>query len=259
MHTSGLFLCRPGQAARFSTETPIPSIDRTRSGSAGLVFILIWAKPATPPRAADVKLQAAMNTRSAVTRSSKLSRWLDSKIDGTEIPSSKRARMSAGCLDQAMEHQKAIVLLVRRQHHGSALSLVRLAFESYVRGVWLHHCATETELNEYTRDKLRKEFSVLIKEFEVVEAFTAGTLSAIKKRSWPTMNSFTHSGYNQAVRRNKIDSIEPNYGEQEVLEALQFSNTIALLASIQIASLANNVELANACLKKAKRLLPIAT
>ena len=36
-------------------ETPNPSIERTRSGSAGLAFISFWAKPAPPPRAAHVK------------------------------------------------------------------------------------------------------------------------------------------------------------------------------------------------------------
>ena len=39
----------------FHTETPNPSIERTRSGSAGLAFISFWAKPAPPPRAAHVK------------------------------------------------------------------------------------------------------------------------------------------------------------------------------------------------------------
>ena len=34
---------------------PNPSIERTRSGSAGLAFISFWAKPAPPPRAAHVK------------------------------------------------------------------------------------------------------------------------------------------------------------------------------------------------------------
>ena len=199
-----------------------------------------------------------MNTSPAVNRSSKLLRWLDSKIDGTAIPSSKRARMSAGCLDQAMEHQKAVVLLVHRRHYGSALALIRLAFESYVRGVWLHHCATEAELTKYTKDKLKKEFGALLGEIETVEAFTEGVLSAVKRRSWNAMNSFTHSGYSQAVRRNTTDSIEPNYEEHEILEALQFSNAIAMLAAIQIASMANNVELANDLLKKTKRMWAIA-
>ena len=34
--------------------TPNPSIERTRSGSAGLAFISFWAKPAPPPQAAHV-------------------------------------------------------------------------------------------------------------------------------------------------------------------------------------------------------------
>ena len=34
---------------------PNPSIERTRSGGAGLAFISFWAKPAPPPRAAHVK------------------------------------------------------------------------------------------------------------------------------------------------------------------------------------------------------------
>ena len=37
------------------TATPNPSIERTRSGGAGLAFISFWAKPALPPRAAHVK------------------------------------------------------------------------------------------------------------------------------------------------------------------------------------------------------------
>ena len=38
-----------------SSATPNPSIERTRSGSAGLALISFWAKPAPPPRAAHVK------------------------------------------------------------------------------------------------------------------------------------------------------------------------------------------------------------
>ena len=34
---------------------PNPSIERTRSGSAGLAFISFWAKSAPPPQAAHVK------------------------------------------------------------------------------------------------------------------------------------------------------------------------------------------------------------
>ena len=42
-----------------SQQTPNSSIERTRSGSAGLAFISFWAKPAPPPRAAPVKRKAS--------------------------------------------------------------------------------------------------------------------------------------------------------------------------------------------------------
>ena len=43
------------QRPRFLQQRPNPSIERTRSGSAGLAFISFWAKPAPPPRAVHVK------------------------------------------------------------------------------------------------------------------------------------------------------------------------------------------------------------
>ncbi len=45
---------------------PNPSIERTRSGSAGLAFISFWAKPAPPPRAAHVKRQAAVTNHQRI-------------------------------------------------------------------------------------------------------------------------------------------------------------------------------------------------
>ena len=39
----------------YAAMRPNPSIERTRSGSAGLALISFWAKPAPPPRAAHVK------------------------------------------------------------------------------------------------------------------------------------------------------------------------------------------------------------
>ena len=52
--SSALSYC-PSQQGRAKQVTPNPSIERTRSGSAGLAFISFWAKPAPPPRAAHVK------------------------------------------------------------------------------------------------------------------------------------------------------------------------------------------------------------
>ena len=43
------------QKLQLETVMPNPSFKRTRSGSAGWAFISFWAKPALPPRAAQLK------------------------------------------------------------------------------------------------------------------------------------------------------------------------------------------------------------
>jgi hypothetical protein len=195
-----------------------------------------------------------MNIAELVSESEALIQWLDQRIDGVEIKSEERLRLAAGCLDVALEHQKAIVLLVSRYLYGSAFSLVRLIFESYVRGVWLHSCASDSELARFKAGKLDKTFGTLIQELEQLDGFNVGVLSAAKNAWWNAMNSFTHSGYLQVVRRNTEITIQPNYTEGETLEALNFANAVGVLSAIAIALLAENTELASSLLEKAKAL-----
>ena len=177
---------------------------------------------------------------------------MDEQIDGLEVSSDERMRLSAGCLDMALEHQKAIVLLVANKLYGSAFSLARLIFEAYVRGVWLQLCASESEIEKYKNDKLEKYFSTLIQEIENCDGFEEGILSAAKTENWIAMNSFTHSGYLQAVRRNKEETIEPNYNDEEIIELLNVANALGMLSALQLALLAGKKELANEMLKKSK-------
>ena len=167
----------------------------------------------------------------------------------TEWSSSSRARPAAACLDLAMEHQKAIVLLIARRLLGSAFSLLRMAFEAYVRGVWLHRCATPKEISCFERGKVAC-FAKLINRVEAIEGFDNGILSATKQMSWRAMNDFTHSGYIHAVHRNKDETIEPNYSAEMVLEALGFANAVGLLAAFEAACLAQDETLVQDILAK---------
>jgi hypothetical protein len=97
-----------------------------------------------------------MNIRNTIIQSEELIQWLDTQIDGLEIASEERIRLAAGCLDMALEHQKAIVLLVANKLYGSAFALARLIFEAYVRGIWLQMYASETEIEKFKKDELKK-------------------------------------------------------------------------------------------------------
>lgn len=187
-----------------------------------------------------------------IERSESLIQWIDKQIDSLEVDLDERMRLSAGCLDIALEHQKAIVLLVANKLYGSAFALARPIFEAYVRGVWLQLCASKPEIEKYKKDKLEKNFSTLIKEIERCDGFEEGILSAAKTANWIPMNSFTHSGYLQTVRRNKEETIKPNYTDEEIIELLNIVNALGLLSTLQIALLADKKELANKMLEKSK-------
>lgn len=192
-----------------------------------------------------------MKLTQTIRDSEALIQWLDQRIDGAEIPSDRRSRLAAGCLDMALEHQKAILLLVAHKLYGSAFSLERLLFEAFVRGVWLHGCASEAELDQFERGKLDKTFASLVQETENLEAFDVGVLSQAKAASWKAMNSFTHTGFAQVVRRNTEATIEPNYEEAEVLEAVGFANAMGLLSACAVSLLADDHNLANLVFERA--------
>ncbi len=191
----------------------------------------------------------------AVESSEMLIKWMDSKINNLEISSDDRTRLAAGCHDMAMEHQKSIVLLVANSLYGSAFALVRLIFEAYIRGVWLYRCAKKSEVEKFKRgklDKTFKDFGVLISEIEKVNGYEVGTLSQAKKTSWKAMNSFTHSGFDQIVRRITESSIEPNYDEEEIQQCLNFSSRIGLLSALEVSLMAKNKAVALDIVKKSK-------
>lgn len=187
-----------------------------------------------------------------VTEAEQLIQWLDGKIDGVEIKSNERTRLAAGCFDLALEHHRAIVLPISGGIYGSAFSLVRLLFEAYVRGVWLHHCASDTELERFKSDKLHRTFESIVRDVETVDGFDEGVLSDVKRQSWKAMNSFTHGGFAQIVRRIAESTIEPNYKDEDVAEALGFANAMALVTAVAIALLASHEQLANEIVEKAK-------
>ena len=195
-----------------------------------------------------------MKISELISKSEEFVQWLDHHIDGIKIGSDTRTRLVAGCLDTALEHHKAILLLVSRSLYGSAFALVRLLFEAYIRGIWLHRCALESDLELFKTEKLEKRFGTFLEEIERIDGFEEGALSNAKFKSWSAMNSYTHTGFMQIVRRNTASAIEPNYAEDEIIEALNFANAIGLLSALEISHLAKSTEFANSILEKAEAI-----
>jgi hypothetical protein len=188
----------------------------------------------------------------AITKSKELSIWVSQNIDGLPMASDQRLRLSAGCLHLAFDHHDAIILLVEHGIYGSAFALLRLIFEAYIRGIWLLHCASETDLDKFEQDKFNRTFGSLIGDLEKHEAYSEGILSLVKQDSWNLLNSFTHSGFHHVRRRNTQNYIEANYPEGEIVAALNFAGAIAIMCTVGFSNIAGNEDLALKALEKSK-------
>jgi hypothetical protein len=103
-----------------------------------------------------------MTVQAALASAAELSHWLDSCIHGLDI-SGDREVIVGPLFDQVHEHHQAIQLLLRSSLDGSAFSLFRSIFETYVRGVWLLRCASEEEVENFTEDIVNKSLRQLIR------------------------------------------------------------------------------------------------
>src|SRR5439155_24737120 len=72
-----------------------------------------------------------------IAKARELSGWLNQQMRGLTFEYEHRLGFASACFSLAFEHHDAIILLFERRMAGSAFSLVRPAFETYIRGVWL--------------------------------------------------------------------------------------------------------------------------
>ena len=163
-----------------------------------------------------------------------LHHWITHNLDDLEISRERKILLSVSCYDVVIEHHIGISALLKSRINGSAFALVRPLFETFVRGAWLRHCATDEEIDKYVNDRLDKKFYILVEEVEKLESFKDGILSGLKDNAWKAMNSYTHGGIQQAGRRTSGSYIEPDYSDEEIVEVIKLSGSFALLAFQQI-------------------------
>lgn len=169
--------------------------------------------------------------------------WIDQNTSGVTLPADERSMLAIGCFDVALEHQAAIALLHSSELYGSAFALLRVLAESLVRGLWLLHCASDTQLQKFKRGKIDGQFADLITELETKWGTPSGVLSNFKEKAWSALNGFTHTGFHQVSRRHSPGKVEGSYLEHELVKALGVAGALGLVAGGQIIGISERQEL----------------
>lgn len=169
--------------------------------------------------------------------------WIDAKLPKVELKGDHRHRIPAQLFDLAIEHHAGISHLLTARLYASGFALVRCQFECYVRGAWLHYCATDEEIETFIAHDRVPKMSPMIEALEQKETFKDGSLSRWKEDGWDAMNGYTHGGIHQISRRMEGKYIEPSFGNDALLEVARFSSGLALLSFGRIAALADRQDL----------------
>jgi len=195
-----------------------------------------------------------MKTPHSLRRASALSKLLSRKLHEQPLPANLRNRVAGACLAVALEHQHAVVVLLQQDppHYSSAFALVRPVFESYLRGLWLLHCASDLQVVSFSKGGKPPDAARLVTAVDKVGEFDGKQLTGIYTKHWSSLSSYTHTGGLQVQRWNTAEAIEPRFEETEVAEVLEFTAAIALLSAVSMASLAKNEVLAQELLEVAR-------
>lgn len=170
--------------------------------------------------------------------------WIDRKLPAIELKGDHRHRIPAQLFDLTLEHASGIMHLIETGTYSSAFALVRCEFECFVRGAWLHHRATNAEIDQFVeKDEIKPKVRELITALEEAPPFQDKLLSGIKENAWAAMNGYTHGGIHQVSRRLQGNYIEPVFDEESLLEVIRFARTMALIAFGEITAIAGRDDL----------------
>lgn len=142
------------------------------------------------------------------------------------------------------EHAESFKLLLASRNFTSAIGMLRLQFESLVRGVWVFYAASEIQLSKLTAELNNENanrannlpmLSAMISKLESKAPENAiNPILEFKEYSWKPLNSYVHGGLHAIDRHSK------GYPVQILEQALKASNGVNGMAGMFAAILTGN-------------------
>lgn len=183
---------------------------------------------------------------------------LNRLVSGTDLATTDRARIraAAAAFGIAQDHHHAIVVLLKNTFYSSSVSLLRSVFEAYLRGLWLKHCATAIQVQDFVQGNDPPKNPILIAAIESLPEFGEGTLSLIRTNAWKAMCDFAHTGGLHLQRWQSQDGIEPNFDLLELEECLTYSELLAAMSGLEVVQMSEEGNNGEAVLKLIEKRWP---
>jgi hypothetical protein len=178
-------------------------------------------------------------------------------IDGIIIDNSPRNGLAVSLCYISVRHYSAIVLLCERNLYGSAFSLLRAQYETYIRSIWLYHCATERQLQAPFRENCFPGIKKMLSALSANQDFNGLNPDKDADILWDLMCDFTHGGVKQIFMHSHGCTIEQNVSLESICGLLEKSSQLGLLVGVFIITLADNEALGRKMLESFERIFQI--
>lgn len=149
----------------------------------------------------------------------------------------KRDILLVGFFRTALCHYQAITVLIEQGLYHSALALIRVLFDSIIRGLYMYNTFDEEKIeklyhseNWEDKDFFKSKTKIMCEEVDKKYGELYGKLSFEKtrKKIYSSMCDYTHTGFEQIARNfnNMKSTIEPNFSEDLIIATLIDSNIL---------------------------------
>ena len=173
----------------------------------------------------------------AIAKAKCLSNWLHEQINAGEFEGVRQQHWGSALLQHSWDVSDAIVSLVERNLPGPSWSLARPLCESFVRGIWILHCASDEDMERFQQG----ESPGLTKLLEGISSHRDASLHVVWLRATSAnrdvFHDFTHGGIEHVLRRVSEDMVEPRYPERELEYLLGLSVEVYLRVGWELLSL----------------------
>lgn len=165
-----------------------------------------------------------------------LGTWIHEHTNEKDYPSNPGLTL----LQQSQDVCSAIIILIDSNLPGPAFALARPMLDTYIRGLWLLKHASEDDLKMFLEGK-EFSFKKLLNEIGE-DAETGGAwIHKISELNRKAFHDLTHGGIEHVSRRTTIDSIEPNYPEEELIRLMHIQIEIQFAIGANLLALSNNL------------------
>lgn len=179
---------------------------------------------------------------------------IDKKMDGLRIDGKVRSRVFNGMLHLSLEHFGSIILLMKNRMSGSAAALLRPQYESVMRGLYFHECATDTEVDSFIKAKEPIKLYKMVEQVENQLAVNKNPLTNFYNMFKKKMHGFTHGGFEQLKRRYTDTELINNYTEEECIQIVTLSYILAIFSATLTTAVAGREDLAKEFLNEITKL-----